>query len=341
MIKSIKAKTAIIAVAMAVPAIMLGTSASAIGEGQIERGDFYYSKNLTSGGSFGDPTGANKCEQLQYKVRMHNPGASPVTNVRINVSLPSAQASQNVSTATITADNAFPVTVSDTATVNISSQQTITYKSGSTELLNASNQVISTLPDGITTSAGVNIGTVGVSINEIRFVQFRADISCPEPPKPEAAYKCESLSITADKNRTVKITGFTTSATNGAVFKNAVITWGDNSANLTTADVVDQTHQYAADGTYTITAVAHFTIDGKGDVTAGGSQCQQTVKFSSTKPPVVTPPTVVPPTTATPTPGKLADTGPGSTAAIFAATTAIGAYLHRRFTSRRLASLED
>lgn len=339
--KSTKAKAAIIAL-IAVPAIMLGAHASAIGEGQIEQGDIYYSKNLTNGGSFGDPTSANKCEQLQYKMRMHNPGSSTVTNVRIHVNLPGAQASQNVSTATITADNAFPVTVSDTATANISSLQTITYKSGSTELLNSSNQVISTLPDGITTSAGVNIGTVGVSINEIRFVQFKADISCPEPPKPEATYKCESLSITADKNRTVKITGFTTSATNGAVFKNAVITWGDNSSALTTASVVGQTHQYAADGTYTISAVAHFTVDGK-DATSTGTQCQQQVKFTPTKPPVVIPPTVVPPTTTTttPTPGKLVNTGPGSVAAIFAATTTVGAYLHRRFTSRRLASLED
>lgn len=182
--KSTKAKiAATVASILAVPLVVLGTHASAIGEGQIERGDIYYSKNLTSGSAFGDPTAANKCESLLYKVRMHNPGASTVTNVRVSVNLPSSASTHNVSTATITANNAFPATVSDTATVNLSTAQTISYRGGSTELLNASNVVISSLPDGIT-AGGVNIGSVGVSINEIRFVQFKADIGCPNIPKP-------------------------------------------------------------------------------------------------------------------------------------------------------------
>lgn len=332
---SIKLKLAAAAVVLAVPfAIVLGNSASGIGEGQIERGDFYYSKNLSTNSGYGDPTSAAKCQQILYKVRMHNPGVGTITNVRMHVNLPATKATQNVSTVTITADNAFPVTVSDTATVNISTAETVSYVAGTTQLLNAQNNVIANLPDGIT-NGEINIGSVGVSLNEIRFVQFKADISCETPPPPTPVYSCDSLTVAADKDRTVKVTGFSTTAKNGAVYKNAVLTWGDNSG-VTAANLVGQTHQYGADGTYTITAVAHFTVNGE-EVTAGGPACQTSVKFSPNKPPVVPPP-VTPPTVppATTTPGKLVNTGPGSVLGIFALVSAVGAYLHRRFISRRL-----
>lgn len=179
---SIKARIAAFAAAvLAVPVLFMGSQAGATGEGQIERGDIYYAKNLTKGGSFNDPIMADKCDLLQYKVRMHNPGAKPVTNVNIKVNLPSGESTQNVSTATITAQNAFPATVSDTATVNLSSSQSISYVSGSTQLLDWTNTVVQNLPDGITGS-GVNIGSVGVSIHEVKYVQFKAKVNCPKPP---------------------------------------------------------------------------------------------------------------------------------------------------------------
>lgn len=170
-------------------AIASSNLVSAVGEGQIEGGDIYYSRNLTDGTSFADPTAVDKCEILQYKVRLHNPGASPVTNVNVQVSLPVGASTQNVSTMTASATDAFPTTRSDTATVNLSDSLAISYISGSTELLNSSNSVISGLPDGIV-NGGVNIGTVGVSINEIRFVQFKAKVDCPtvcvdNPQTPE------------------------------------------------------------------------------------------------------------------------------------------------------------
>jgi uncharacterized repeat protein (TIGR01451 family) len=180
--KTIKSRIAVFTAAvLAVPVIAFGSNADAIGEGQIERGDIYYAKNLTKGGSFNDPISADKCETLQYKVRMHNPGASPVTNVNIKVSLPSGATTKNVSTATITAQNAFPATISDTATVNLSTAQSISYISGSTQLLDHTNTVTTNLPDGIT-GGGVNIGTVGVSVKEVKYVQFKAKVDCPNPP---------------------------------------------------------------------------------------------------------------------------------------------------------------
>lgn len=178
---SIKARiTTLAAAILAVPVIALGNQVSAMGEGQIERGDIYYAKNLSNGGDFNDPISADKCDVLQYKVRMHNPGAKPVTNVNVKVNLPSGESTKNVSTATISAQNAFPATVSDTATVNLSSSQSISYISGSTQLLDWTNTVVQNLPDGIT-GGGVNIGTVGVSIHEVKYVQFKAKVSCPKP----------------------------------------------------------------------------------------------------------------------------------------------------------------
>lgn len=332
--KSMKTKLAAAAAAVvALPVLALSAHTNAIGEGQIERGDFYYAKNLTKGGSFADPIGADKCDTLQYKMIMHNPGASPVTNVTIKVNLPAGAATQNVSTATISAENAFPAVVSDTATVNLSSAQSISYISGSTELLNSSNTVVSSLPDGITGGTGVNIGTVGVSLNEIKYVQFKAKVSCPEVPK-QPVYSCDAFTIAADVNRLVKVTSFSTSAANGPVFKNAVVDWGDGSAQMSDANIIGKTHQYdkKKDGTYTITATAHFTLDGK-DVSAGGPKCVQQVTFKGEQPPTVTPPTTPP---AAP-PAQLVNTGAGSVIGLFAAAMVAGTVLYRRMLTRRLS----
>ncbi len=143
-----------------------------------------------------------------------------------------------------------------------------------------------------------------------------------QPEQP--AYSCDLLDITSGDNRTVTISQFKTTATNGATFKNAVINWGDKSDALTTNNVVGQKHQYAADGTYTISAVAHFTVNGE-DKTATSAACSKQVTFTSGKP--VTPVT----------PTELPNTGAGDVAAIFAAATIGGAMAYRVFVSRRLS----
>jgi hypothetical protein len=318
--------------------------AAAANEGQIASGNIYRVKNLTAGGDFGDPINADKCQELQYKVRLHNPGPGIVHQVNIKVNLPATSATSNVSTATITAADADPGTVSDTATVNLSSAQTISYENGTTQLLDANNNLLNGLPDGIT-QGGINIGNVGVSLTEIRFVQFKAKISCPEtPPPPQPTFACTSLDINADnENRTVRITVFTTTTANGATFKNAVLDWGDNSATLTSDTLVGKTHSYAKAGTFTVSAVAHFTVNGQ-DMTSGGPACAKTVTFSekTTTPPTVTPPTTTTTSTggtvagASTSPTSLVNTGPGSLAAVFTLATLAGTIGYRRFLTRNL-----
>ena len=175
-----KFTTAVVASAFALVVALTGT-ALAIGEGQIEGGDIYRIKNLTKNTAFADPAFADKCETLQYKIRLHNPGPGVVGNVNVKVTLPSEATTRNVSTATITGENAQPATTSDTATLNISTSQKVSYVSGSTELLDTTSNHLSNLPDTITTT-GVNVGDVGVSLEKIEFVQFKAKIDCPTPP---------------------------------------------------------------------------------------------------------------------------------------------------------------
>lgn len=163
--------------------LLVAAQASAIGEGQIEGGNFYRLRNVTKNTAFSDPATADPCEVIQYKIRLHNPGPGVVGSVNVRATLPSAAASSHVSTATVSGQNMQPASVSDSATLSISSAQKITYVSGSTQLLDTNSAVISTLPDGIT-AGGVNIGDVGVSLEEIKHVQFRVTIDCPPPVTP-------------------------------------------------------------------------------------------------------------------------------------------------------------
>ena len=127
------------------------------------------------------------------------------------------------------------------------------------------------------------------------------------------------LNIKAEEPRNVTVTEFKPSSANRAVFKHAVLNWGDNSAAVTTANAVGQKHQYAADGTYTVKATAVFTVDGK-EVSNTNANCSKVVTFVAEKPPVVTPPE---------TPEVLVNTGAGSILGLFAAITVAGALAHR------------
>lgn len=178
MINALKA----IAIAIAIPAVVLsGSSVYAAAEGQIEGGDIYYAKNVTKGTAFGDPISADKCETVQYRVRVHNPGPGEIQGVNVKATLPASAINNANSTVTVSSVSADPADTSDTANVNLSGSYKTSYIAGSTQLLGASGEVLNTLPDTIL-GGGVNIGAVGVSLGEKRFVQFSAKVDCPETP---------------------------------------------------------------------------------------------------------------------------------------------------------------
>ncbi len=312
-----------IGLALVVAFLLSGTSI-AVGEGQIEGGDIYRVRNVTKGGGFGDPASADKCETVQYKIRLHNPGPSEVTSVNVRVSFPAQATTQHVSTATITAQNAQPATRSDTATVNLSESLKLTYISGSTELLDTNSNVISGLPDGIT-GGGVTLSKVGVSLNEIRFVQFKAKVDCPQPPQPEKEFKCTALNVkqisrtrydftatAAVKNVTIQSYKFTVTRDGNKV---------DEKTVTTNALSADYQFDQSTVGTYLVTAVVNTDAGS----TNPNDCAKQVTVVEKDKPPVppTTPPTPTtpagtPPSGGGPAPsgGVLPDTGPGQVAAI-------------------------
>lgn len=148
---------------------------------QIDAGNIHYSRNLTKNGAFGDPTQADPCDVVQFRVRLHNGGPEVLDNVNVRVTLPSGTSNSFSSQATTTSSNGNPSVVSDTAAVNASSVTTINYVVGSAELLDANGGTINPLSDALFTS-GVDVGSVGVSIQQIRFVQYEAELDCPEDP---------------------------------------------------------------------------------------------------------------------------------------------------------------
>ena len=134
---------------------------------------------------------------------------------------------------------------------------------------------------------------------------------------PTPSYSCDAFKVTVGENRTVTISEFKQTATNGATFKDVVVNWGDNTTPLTTNVPVGKSHTYAKDAEYTINATARFTVNGA-TVEAPVGVCTQKVNFTT-------------PTT----PGKLPETGAGEVVGIFAAVTVAGAIAHRVVLSRR------
>ena len=171
-------------VAVAAAAMTFSGTVNAIGEGQIAGGNIYTVRNVTKGGDYANSISADKCDTVKYSIRLHNPGPGVVSNVNVRVNLPTGASTSNTSTATITSQNAEPATVSDTATVNITSSQKIEYISGSAQLLDANGNLVQGLSDQLVNGSGVNIGEVKVSLEQIRFVQFQAKIDCGETPPP-------------------------------------------------------------------------------------------------------------------------------------------------------------
>lgn len=132
------------------------------------------------------------------------------------------------------------------------------------------------------------------------------------------AYSCDMFDINKGDNRTITVSQFKTSQTNGATFKDAVINWGDGTTALTTNTVVGQKHTFAKDGTYNVSVTARFTVNGQ-VVTANGVNCAKSVVFT---------------TPGAPT--SLPKTGAGDVIGLFGAATAAGALVHRVRASRRI-----
>ncbi|HET7320789.1 MAG TPA: hypothetical protein VFI84_04390 [Candidatus Saccharimonadales bacterium] len=166
------------------PALLL--SGTALAYGQVEQGDIYRVKDLTTNGTFADTINSVCGDTVQFRVRVHNGGPDTLTNVKVAATLNSASSTSHGSQASITADNAIDnMTVTANAGVNTDKATTADYVSGSTQLLNYSatpggESVLRNLPDGIL-NGGVNIGSVGPLTADTEEVQFQAKLNCTTP----------------------------------------------------------------------------------------------------------------------------------------------------------------
>jgi hypothetical protein len=308
---------------------------SADSPGQIDSGTgVYVVKNSTQSGSYGASASATCNDTLQFSIRLHNSGYGTLNNINVATTLPA-----NGGTSNMTATYTGGVVNEANSSVSVSvSSGTLGYVSGSSELYDSNDNLIKDLGDGITGS-GVNVGSLYGSTTE--FLNYKAKVTCETPPTPPTpAYTCDLLSLTAEDNKTVKISDFKTTASNGATFANATVNWGDKSSNLTSANIVGQSHQYSDYGTYTVVATANFSVNGSSK-SATSESCSQQVTFAPNTPPTVTPPTTTTttptPTPTTTTPTTLVNTGPGSVIAIFAAVSTASAVAYRYFIGRRLS----
>lgn len=158
--------------------------------GQIEGGNIYRVKNDTQNTTFGDPITAKPCEVVTFKVRIHNPGPDPINNVNVKATLSGETGTSHSSTVTVTSADANPTQMTDTATVKLSSAAKLTYVNNSTQILDTNGGVIQSLTGSDILNGGVTVSSVGVSTQQIRFVQFKAQIDCPttttEQPKTPA-----------------------------------------------------------------------------------------------------------------------------------------------------------
>ncbi len=150
------------------------------GTGQIGGGaGAYQVKNLTQGGSYASSATANKCEELQYSIRLHNSGYTAVNNLNVKATLPASASTTNKSVMTASYTNGVVPSTTAAVTVNLTSAQNIEFESGSTKLYDGNGAFVRSLSDGITGS-GVNLDSLSGSRTE--YVVFKAKVNCSEKP---------------------------------------------------------------------------------------------------------------------------------------------------------------
>lgn len=147
------------------------------GVGQIESGNIAQASMSGASGSYSDPLVADLGMKVTVALRLHNGGPDELTGTRVTARIPNGAASSLSIRLVARPRNAHPPSTGDTATVQVKGggPGCVTYVPGSTSLYDQHFGLIKNLPDGIT-GEGVPIGTVGVSLEQIRFVSLDLDL---------------------------------------------------------------------------------------------------------------------------------------------------------------------
>jgi uncharacterized repeat protein (TIGR01451 family) len=310
--------------------VALTPLASATGYGQIEQGDIYRVKDVTTNSAFADNISVACGDTVAFRVRIHNGGPETLTNIKVSATLNGASSTSHGSQVSLSADNNLHnMKVTANAGANTAQATTATYVSGSTQLLNYSTtpggeSVLKNLPDGIL-SGGINIGSIGPLTADTEEVQFQAKVSCPTPP-PQVSFACKGADVKQIDRTHFDFTAY--AEVQNATVNSYVFTVKDASNKVVDTQTVNTSALSAVYhfnqskvGTYTVTAVIH-TNQGTTEV----GKCEAGIAVTSTPP--VTPP-------ETPSTTTLPNTGPGGVVALFAGVSALGTAGHYVVSRRR------
>lgn len=281
-------------------------------------------------------------QKFQLRVYVHN-GASQYKNdngngpsvakdTKVKIALPTAKASSFTPDATISASNASSITDDMTITCTDGRVVTLKYVAGTAEQYSPLSGV-NKVSDSIVTT-GAHIGTQGPDGNvwgcwdQRVWVRLLVEVKeAPTPPAPE--YQCKVTDVVVNDRDLRKVTANVSGvAINGATITGYEINFGDD----TVVNEQSAMHEYAADGTYTITGRVQVKLPNGEVKWVEAPECVKEVTFEGDKP--VTPVTPEQPETPV-TPTTLPSTGAGSLAGIFTLVSAAGAFAHRLVTSRR------
>ena len=303
--------------------LLIVSPAGAFSIGQIEAGNIYRISNLTQNVGYANPASANACDEVEYSAELHNPDYATLNNVEVTVTLPSVAGTTNTSTLTTYAANGSPTTTTASATLNISSSQTVSYESGTTQLLNSTGGVLANLPDGIT-QGGINIGSLPGSTTV--FVNFKAKVSCP--PTTYTATESATVSANASASATANCAAGDTTATASATAS------GSASATVSATETSTISQQDANQKAQNAANNAANTKANQAAYATAQANATAAAKAKCTGAPVPAPaPTK--PTTPTP-PSQLVNTGPGNLLEAFGVTAIISTVGSMVFLNRRL-----
>jgi uncharacterized repeat protein (TIGR01451 family) len=281
----------------------------------------YKIANTANSGAWGTTAEADPGETLTFMVHVHNKVFdTTLQNVKVKATLPAGEVKSYASTATVSADNASPV--SGTTSFTLSESAKVEYISGSTRLYNHSNVLEKVLPDGITSGTGVAIGDIKGCWDYEKWIIFKAKV---------VQEVDEEYAITVRKYE--DLDGDAARDSNEAWLSGWSIRLTGNGVNLeylTNSDGRVTFHNLPA-GTYTVAEVqksgwTNTTALSK-TVTVNSEKGNGYVEFGNKK-------VVVP--VSEPTPEPLPVTGPAEAMAGILATMGIGggSYAYRKSRKR-------
>lgn len=285
-------------------------------------------------GQYGKSAEANKGDTIDWKLNFGNHGTADVQDVTVRDPFPAGVTLVPGSIKWFDANHQSGKVLQDTA-----------LGSGGVNLGNYAPVLANQTNGYITFSTKVNddIDKQGCMVPNTGFIRAKdvaetsdkANVTIKNCQTTVTSFSCDLLNINKGANRTVTISQFNTSATNGATFKDATIKWGDSTTALVTNNPVGQSHVFAANqggGPFNIVAEAHFTVNGTDQTAPANANCAKVVSYCTTPGKEN-----FPPEAPECKPTALVNTGPGDVLGIFAAVTVLGAVLHRMRTLHKLS----